>query len=707
MKIISHTVKPKIPEALAAARGDGAQPLAFLEFRRDHALHPARLRCLAPVAPESGQDARHGAAGALRRAAADDSYLAALKRSYEQVRALQERRAWYKGDYKDSVAYFSMEYGMDSSLPIYSGGLGILSGDHMKTSSDMGLPLVGVGLLYRQGYFKQYLNADGFQQESYPENDWYNMPVRRCETAKGEPVKIAVEMAGEQIVAQIWEVKVGRSSLYLLDTNIEENAPPNRVITATLYGGDKETRIRQEILLGVGGIRALRALGINPAVTHMNEGHSAFLGLERIREIMADRGFPSRRPRRRSGRRTSSRPTRRCPRATSASASTSWRSTSAAWAQQLGLDWKDFLALGRERPERRRRALLHDRPCPQALGLRQRRVGAPRRRVARDVEGDLARPAHRRGADRLRDQRRPPAHLDLAHHARAPRPLLRAALLRGARQPRHLGPHRPHLRRGALAHPRAPPRAPRRLRPRPAQEGRCGAWASRRRAWPAPRTPSRPTRSPSPSRAASRPTSAATSSSPTPTASSGSCPTRTGPSRSSSRARPIRTTCPARRSSRSSSTSRAATMCRPHRLPRGLRHDDGPLHDLRLRRLAQHAAPPPRGLGHERHEGRHERRAQLLRPRRLVGRGLHAPSAAGPSARARSTRTRSSRTRSRRGPLRPPRARDRPALLRARPRRPAPRVDQEDEVLHPKCRQEFLLPQNPDGIHRPLLSARA
>ena len=136
-----------------------------------------------------------------------------------------------------------MEYGMDSSLPIYSGGLGILSGDHMKTSSDLGLPLVGVGLLYRQGYFRQYLNADGYQQEEYPENDWYNMPVRRCETAKGEPVKIAVEMAGEHIVAQVWEVKVGRSSLYLLDTNIDENAPANRTITATLYGGDKETRI--------------------------------------------------------------------------------------------------------------------------------------------------------------------------------------------------------------------------------------------------------------------------------------------------------------------------------------------------------------------------------------------------------------------------------------------------------------------------------
>ena len=161
----------------------------------------------------------------------------------------------------------------------------------MKTSSDLGLPLVGVGLLYRQGYFRQYLNADGYQQEEYPENDWYNMPVRRCETASGEPVKIVVEMAGEHVVAQVWVVSVGRASLYLLDTNIEENAPQNRTITAALYGGDKETRIRQEILLGIGGIRALKAVGVNPAVAHMNEGHAAFLGLERVRELMVERGL--------------------------------------------------------------------------------------------------------------------------------------------------------------------------------------------------------------------------------------------------------------------------------------------------------------------------------------------------------------------------------------------------------------------------------
>ena len=181
-----------------------------------------------------------------------------------------------------------MEYGLDVSLPVYSGGLGMLSGDHLKTSSDLGLPLVGVGLLYRQGYFQQYLNMDGFQQESYPENDWYNMPVTLCRDAQGAPLSVQVELGPAAATAWIWKVKVGKNSLYLLDTNIEANPQPLRLITASLYGGDRETRIQQEILLGIGGIRALQALGIKAACMHMNEGHSAFLGLERIRQLMKD-----------------------------------------------------------------------------------------------------------------------------------------------------------------------------------------------------------------------------------------------------------------------------------------------------------------------------------------------------------------------------------------------------------------------------------
>jgi starch phosphorylase len=175
---------------------------------------------------------------------------------YTKYQKYIQAERWYKGDGRDVVAYFSMEYGLDVSLPIYSGGLGVLSGDHLKTASDLGLPLVGIGLLYRQGYFQQYLNPDGFQQEFYPENDWYTMPVHLLTNDQGEAVKITVDIGSDNVAAQLWEVKVGKTPLYLLDSNIEENPAKHREITATLYGGDEDMRIRQEILLGVGGIRA-------------------------------------------------------------------------------------------------------------------------------------------------------------------------------------------------------------------------------------------------------------------------------------------------------------------------------------------------------------------------------------------------------------------------------------------------------------------
>jgi starch phosphorylase len=297
MRISTYTVKPRIPDSLKPLE-EIAHNL-WISWNFDSIMLFIRLDYDAWLASQQNPAKMLGMVSQERyeELAKDDSYLNALNEVYEKFKRYKEGETWYKSNKskaigaKDVVAYFSMEYGMDVSLPIYSGGLGILSGDHMKTSSDLGLPLVGVGLLYRQGYFKQYLNADGFQQESYPENDWYNMPVHECRDPSGAEIKISVDMAGQMVLAKVWEVKVGRSSLYLLDTNIDENRPELKGITATLYGGDKEMRIRQEILLGIGGIRALRALGINPAVTHMNEGHSAFLGLERIREHMVERGF--------------------------------------------------------------------------------------------------------------------------------------------------------------------------------------------------------------------------------------------------------------------------------------------------------------------------------------------------------------------------------------------------------------------------------
>lgn len=189
------------------------------------------------------------------------------------------------------VAYFSMEYGIGEGLPIYSGGLGMLSGDHLKSSSDLGMPLVGVGLLYKKGYVQQVLNRDNWQVERYPENDWYNMPVQIVKDGSGKPLRVQVDLAGEKVQVGVWKVPVGRGSLFLLDTNLPENSPTARTITEQLYGGDRENRIRQEIVLGIGGARALEAMGIHSTVFHVNEGHSAFLLFERIRQLMTGRGL--------------------------------------------------------------------------------------------------------------------------------------------------------------------------------------------------------------------------------------------------------------------------------------------------------------------------------------------------------------------------------------------------------------------------------
>ncbi len=200
---------------------------------------------------------------------------------------------WYTRQHgkvdKPFIAYFSAEFGLTECLQNYSGGLGVLSGDHLKSASDLGVPLVGVGLLYQEGYFRQYLNADGYQQESYPINDFSNLPVTLQRDADDKPLMISVPMPGRQLYAVIWRVQVGRVPLYLMDTNIPENGlEEDRNLTDRLYGGDRRTRIRQEILMGIGGIRALDKLDLRPKICHMNEGHSAFLALERARQFMSE-----------------------------------------------------------------------------------------------------------------------------------------------------------------------------------------------------------------------------------------------------------------------------------------------------------------------------------------------------------------------------------------------------------------------------------
>lgn len=189
------------------------------------------------------------------------------------------------------IAYFSTEYGLHESLPIYSGGLGILSGDHLKSASNLNIPMIGVGLLYKNGYFQQTLDKEGNQTALYPENDFSLMPVRIFENNNREPVKIQVDLPGRKLYAQVWKVDVGRVTLYLLDTYVSENSGTDMQITSRLYDADQRLRIEQEIMLGIGGVRLLEALGIAPALYHLNEGHSAFLLLERIQNLMEKTGL--------------------------------------------------------------------------------------------------------------------------------------------------------------------------------------------------------------------------------------------------------------------------------------------------------------------------------------------------------------------------------------------------------------------------------
>ncbi|MGH7426732.1 MAG: alpha-glucan family phosphorylase, partial [Candidatus Methylomirabilales bacterium] len=184
-----------------------------------------------------------------------------------------------------SVAYFSPEFGITESIPQYSGGLGVLAGDHLKAASGLALPLVGVGLLYQRGYFRQTINLVGWQTEFYPTLDPRSMPLRLARDARVE-----VSLAGTPLAARIWRADIGRVPLYLLDANVEENDEWGRQVTDTLYGGDVEQRLRQEILLGVGGVRALAAVGEAPELFHSNEGHAGFMGLERIRRLLVDEG---------------------------------------------------------------------------------------------------------------------------------------------------------------------------------------------------------------------------------------------------------------------------------------------------------------------------------------------------------------------------------------------------------------------------------
>jgi len=296
MQVIQRfTVVPSVPDPL--------QPLLEIGRNLWWTWNPAATELFRSIDPALWEQSHHnavsflGAIGQdrLRELTADEVFLAQMERVRADLDRYVHFVTWYErvhaAELGMRVAYFSAEFGIHECLPFYSGGLGILAGDHMKSASDLGLPLVGVGLGYRVGYFRQILNRDGWQQETQQENDFYNLPMSLERRPDGSLLLIPVELPGRVIHVRIWRVQLGRVPLFLLDTHVAENTPADREITNQVYGGDGEMRLKQEIVLGIGGVRALKAMGIEPTVYHINEGHSAFLALERIADLHARHGL--------------------------------------------------------------------------------------------------------------------------------------------------------------------------------------------------------------------------------------------------------------------------------------------------------------------------------------------------------------------------------------------------------------------------------
>ncbi len=293
--VADFIVVPSIPASL--------QPLKEISYNLWWSWNPDAVGLFRRIDAELWEDSNHnpirmlGMVGEerLNELAADDPFLAHLERVSWELNTYLSRSSWYHQDHDDDdqrlIAYFSLEFAITESLPIYSGGLGALAGDHLKSASDLGLPFVAVGLLYQEGYFRQQLTLDGYQTETYPKNDFYHMPVRLAVDDAGEPIVVSVDLAGKEVKLRIWQADVGRIQLLLLDAHVPGNSYDARNITNRLYGGDNETRILQEIVLGIGGVRALAALGYAPTVYHLNEGHAAFCALERIRDMRAEYGL--------------------------------------------------------------------------------------------------------------------------------------------------------------------------------------------------------------------------------------------------------------------------------------------------------------------------------------------------------------------------------------------------------------------------------
>jgi starch phosphorylase len=284
----SFTVRPRLPEALA--------PLETLAMNLRWAWDDRTRDLFRWVDPDTWDATRHDPVGLLgtvsperlEALAGDPAFLRFQGAVHDELTRYLEAPRWFQTRESPlgTAAYFSPEFGIAESLPQYSGGLGILAGDHLKSASDLGVPLVGVGLFYRHGYFRQGLSGDGWQQENFPDQDPWALALTLC-----DGVRVRVELGGTPLEARVWRADVGRVPLYLLDADVEENPPELRGITDRLYGGDVEHRLCQEILLGIGGVRALEAVGVDAQIFHTNEGHAGFLGLERMRRVIVDDGL--------------------------------------------------------------------------------------------------------------------------------------------------------------------------------------------------------------------------------------------------------------------------------------------------------------------------------------------------------------------------------------------------------------------------------
>ena len=422
------TVRVTLPQPLA--------PLHDLMLNLRWSWHPPTVELFASIDP-AGWAASGGDPVAmlssmrpaqLAELAANEDFLRRLDLAVADLRGYTSEPRWYQSAsaagrararraLPRAIAYFSPEYGITAVLPQYSGGLGILAGDHLKSASDLGVPIIGVGLLYRHGYFTQSLSADGWQAERYPADDPNGLPLTLLRAASGEPVKVTVNLAeGKLLTAQVWLAQVGRVPLLLLDSYVEENEPALHEVTDRLYGGGTEHRLRQELLLGIGGVRAVRAFcqiagHAEPEVFHTNEGHAGFLGLERIREYLAaGLSFDEALELSRAGTVfTTHTPVPAGHRPVPA------RADRAVLRRRRGRERAAARPGARARrgdlPGRRPARVQHGGHGHAAGPAGQRRVGAARRGQPGDVRRPVAGLRHRRGADRLDHQRRARAHL--------------------------------------------------------------------------------------------------------------------------------------------------------------------------------------------------------------------------------------------------------------------------------------------------------